>query len=177
VVVGAVAVAGRRSRTTISIAARVTGAATWPVSAVWRAPPLRRISSSLALEGDRARAEAEQWVRAAGDEMISRLINHPATEELLTRALDDPGLDRLVRRVIDSRLADELTARLLESEELRLILDYVTRSPELRAALAHQTAGLADDLAVGMRSRTLRGDAAAERFARRLLRRGERAEG
>jgi hypothetical protein len=59
---------------------------------------------------------------------------------------------------------------------MQMILDYITRSPELRAALAHQTAGMAEDMAVGVRSRTYNADAAAERFARRLLRRRPKAE-
>jgi len=82
----------------------------------------------------------------------------------------------LIARVMDSRMIDELTARLLESEELRLILDYVTRSPELRAALAHQTAGIAEDVAVSVRSHTVVADDAAERFARALFRRRRRPE-
>jgi hypothetical protein len=112
----------------------------------------------------------------AFDRVLTVLINHPATEELVASALDDPGLDRLITRVMESRLIDELTAQLLASEEMRLVLDYVTRSPELRAALAHQTAGLADDMADGVRSRTFVADATAERFARSLLRRRRRPE-
>jgi hypothetical protein len=112
----------------------------------------------------------------AFDRVVTVVINHPATEALVANALDDPGLDRLITRVMDSRLIDELTARLLESEEMRLVLDYVTRSPELRAALAHQTAGLADDVAAGVRSRTVVADAAAENFARRLIGRRNRPQ-
>jgi hypothetical protein len=52
---------------------------------------------------------------------------------------------------MDSRMIEDLTTRVLESDEMQLVLDYVTRSPELRAALAHQTAGLAGDVAVGVR--------------------------
>jgi hypothetical protein len=111
----------------------------------------------------------------AFDNVITVVIEHPATETALTSALDSPGLDRLIARVMDSRMIDEVVARLLESEEIRLILDYVTRSPELRAALAHQTAGLAGDMAVGVRARTVAADDAAERVARSLLRRPRRA--
>jgi hypothetical protein len=77
---------------------------------------------------------------------------------------------------MDSRLVDGVTAQLLASEEMQAILDYVTRSPELRAALAHQTAGMAEDVAIGVRSRTYNADAAAERFARRLLKRRSKPE-
>jgi hypothetical protein len=107
----------------------------------------------------------------AFDRIITGAINHPATEALVVNMLDEPGLDRLMTRVMESRLVDELTAQLLGSDEMQAVLDYVTRSPELRAALAHQTVGLADDVAVGVRSRTFVADAAAERFARALFRR------
>jgi len=105
----------------------------------------------------------------AFDRVITVIINHPATEVLVTRTLDDPALDRLVDLIMESRLVDEITARLLESDEMRMVLDYVTRSPELRAALRRQTTGLAEDVASGVRSRTVSGDALAERVARRLL--------
>jgi hypothetical protein len=106
------------------------------------------------------------------DRMITVVINHPATDELVTNALDEPGLERLVARVMDSRMLDELVTRLLESHEFQQILERVTRSPELRSALAHQTAGMAGDVADGMRSKTVVADLAVERFARALVRRG-----
>ncbi len=108
------------------------------------------------------------------DHAVTVVINHPATETLIAGVLDDPGLDRLIARVMDSRLIDEVTARLLASEEMQMILKYVMTSPELRAALTQQTAGLAGDMAVGVRARTVGADDAAERFARSLLRRGRR---
>jgi hypothetical protein len=112
----------------------------------------------------------------AFDRIITVVINHPATEALVINVVDEPALERLVSRVMESRLVDGITAQLLASDEMQLILDYITRSPELRAALAHQTAGMAEDVAVGVRSRTYNADAAAERFARRLLRRRPKPE-
>ena len=161
------------------------------------------VSDGLARDGhelaDRVRARTETIVRelaeqiansGAADELVERLlssgafdnvvtvvVDHPATEAAIANALDAPGMERLIARVMDSRMVDEIVARLLESDEMRLILDYVTRSPELRAALAHQTAGLAGDMAVGVRTRTVAADETAERVARRLLRRGRRDGG
>jgi hypothetical protein len=71
-------------------------------------------------------------------------------------------------------MADDLTARILDSAQLQHVIDHVVASPELRAALTQQTAGLAEDVAAGVRSRTVRADDAAERFARALLRRPRR---
>jgi hypothetical protein len=135
---------------------------------------LRRVGDQLVLSGLADEVVDRLLSTGAFDRVVTVVINHPATEALVANALDDPGLDRLIARVMDSRLIDELTARLLESEEMRLVLDYVTRSPELRAALAYQTAGLAEDVAVGVRSRTVVADDAAERFARRLIGRRHR---
>jgi hypothetical protein len=112
----------------------------------------------------------------AFDRIITVVINHPATEAMVVNVVDEPALERLVSRVMESRLVDGITAQLLSSEEMQLILDYVTRSPELRAALAHQTAGMAEDVAVGIRARTYNADETAERFARRLLRRRPKPE-
>lgn len=110
------------------------------------------------------------------DRMITVVINHPSTDDLVVNALDDPGTERLIARVMDSRMLDELVTRLLESNEFQQILERVTRSPELRSALAHQTAGMAGDVADGMRSKTVGADLAVERFARALVRRGRGRE-
>ncbi len=141
----------------------------------------RRLAAQL------SRALADEFARSGlGDELLDRLlrsgafdrivsvvINHPATEALIGNALDDPGLDRLIDRVMDSRMLEEITARLLASEEMQQVLEYVTSSPELRAVLRRQTVGLADDVAVGVRTRTVVADDVAERIARRLLGRRE----
>jgi hypothetical protein len=140
------------------------------------ADALRRLEDQI----DRSELVDQAIDRVLGsgafDRIITAVINHSATEALLVNVLEEPGLDRLMTRVMESRLIDELTAQLLASEEMQLVLDYVTRSPELRAALAHQTVGLADDVAVGVRSRTFVADAAAERFARALIKRRRRPE-
>lgn len=155
-----------------------------------RADALRVRGSVTVTAGHRARVVSERVLRSglleeavdrllstgAFDHLVVAIINHPATEAMIADACDDPGVDRLVARVLDSRLVDEVTARVIDSEEMRLVLDHVTRSPELRAALAQQTAGLAGDMAAGVRSRTAVADAATERFARSLLRRRPRPQ-
>jgi hypothetical protein len=178
---GATAAAERRARVAVSAGGRAASVAAWPAERLWRSPlgaPLRRrvrdASAAFEADGRELVRLGQLRARSTFDRTMTAVINHPATEALVASALDDPGLDRLIARVMDSRLIDELTARLLESEEMRLVLDYVTRSPELRAALARQTAGLAGDMAVGMRSRTVVADEAAERFARRVIGRRHR---
>jgi hypothetical protein len=147
------------------------------------------VSLALEREGRDLIARAGEELSGVADEVVERLlssgafdrivtvvINHPATEALVITVVDEPALERIVSRVMESRLVDGITARLLASEEMELVLDYITRSPELRAALAHQTAGLAEDVAVGVRSRTFNADAATERFASRLLKRRRKPE-
>jgi hypothetical protein len=135
------------------------------------AEALRRLEAQLAGSELVDRAIDRALTSGAFDRIVTVVINHPATNALVANVLDEPGLDRLITQVMESRLIDELTAQLLVSDEMQLVLEYITRSPELRAALAHQTAGLADDVAVGVRSRTYAADAVAERFARALIRR------
>jgi hypothetical protein len=135
---------------------------------------MRELADQIANSG--AADELVERVLSSGafDNVVTVVIDHPATEAAIASALDAPGMERLIARVMDSRMVDDVVERLLESDEMRLILDYVTRSPELRAALAHQTAGLAGDVAVGVRSRTVAADDATERVARSLFRRRQR---
>ena len=106
----------------------------------------------------------------AARRVVTVVINHPATDDLLAEILDGPGVDRISARVMDSRLIDQLTSQLLESDELRLVLQHVMTSPEVRVALTQQTAGLAQDVTVGVRSRTVTADDTVEQAARSLLR-------
>lgn len=141
---------------------------------VTAADVLRRIGDQLAESG--VADDLVGWLLGSGafDRVVTVVINHPATETLVVNTLDDPGLDRLLERAMASRMVDDLTARVLASEQLQEVIDHVVASPELRAALTQQTAGLAGDVAAGVRTRTVRADDAAERVARALLRRPRR---
>ncbi len=135
---------------------------------------LRELADQIANSGAADELVERLLSSGAFDNVGTVVIDHPATEAAIASALDAPGMERLIARVMDSHMVDEVVARLLESDEMPLILDYVTRSPELRAALAHQTAGLAGEVAVGMRTRTVAADDTAERLARSLFRRRRR---
>jgi hypothetical protein len=112
----------------------------------------------------------------AARRVVTVVINHPATDELLTGVLNGPGVDRITAQVMSSRLLDQMTTRLLESNEFRQVLRHVMTSPEVRVALSQQTAGLAQDVTVGVRSRTVTADDTVEQAARSLLRRPRRAQ-
>lgn len=205
--VGAAAVAQRRSLAALGLAFRTTEIAAAPAVLVWRSPPagpLRRRASeatvALTQEGRQtviaSRSAAVVAVRRIGsevshsgvvedavdrliaagviDRIVSVVVNHPATLRMVDEVLDDPAIGRLVTRILDSSMVEDLTARVLESDEMQMVLEHITRSPELRAALAQQTAGLATDMAVSVRSRTFVADDVAERAARGLFRRKQR---
>ncbi len=153
----------------------------WPAVRVYESAPVSQarsraaeLSAALARDGraavDRTGARAVATGTDALRQLVSGVLNHPATEKLLDDALADPALERLATRVLDSPLADRLTTQLLDSK-IQVVLDYVTRSPELRAVLRSQTAGLADDAAAGVRSRTSAADATTERMAQQFMRR------
>ncbi len=109
-------------------------------------------------------------------QLIGSVVNHPATERVISDVLDGPETDRLVARVMESRLVDELVTQLLQSDELRRLVAQISTSPEVRAALSQQTAGFAQDVTVGVRSRTVVADDAVEKTARSLLRRPRRVQ-
>ncbi len=59
----------------------------------------------------------------------------------------------------------------MASEEMNHLVAHLASSPELRAAISEQTSGLADDMVVGVRERTVTLDEVAERTVRGWLRR------
>jgi hypothetical protein len=162
-----------------------------PASRVWRsaaATPVRVrgqvAASSLARDGRQVVARARALVYEGGSPMVERLAARLAEEHVVERAVAELIARGTIARVaeqlveagvagevVDGRLVDQVTDQVLASEEMRRVLEYVTKSPELRAALAEQGAGLAEDMAVGVRARTSAADAAAERAVRSLIRR------
>jgi hypothetical protein len=135
---------------------------------------VRRVGTEVSQSG--VVEDAVDRLIAAGviERIVSVVVNHPATLRMVDGVLDDPAIGRLVTRILESATVEDLTTRILESDEMQMALEHITRSPELRAALAQQTAGLATDMAVSVRSRTFVADDVAERAARGLFRRKQR---
>jgi hypothetical protein len=104
------------------------------------------------------------------DEALQRMLESPGMDRLSGRAIESPAAERLVGRVIQSPLLDEAVERLLESEDLWLLVDEVARSPAVTEAIGSQGLGFADQVAEGVRTRSLRADDRLEHAARRLLR-------
>jgi hypothetical protein len=108
------------------------------------------------------------------DALVARALGSQAFEQRVVALLDDPALERLLARALASRFADSATEQMLASDELRRVVAHVAASEEVRGALESQTAGLATEVAEGVRDRTATVDDSLERTVRRLLRRRPR---
>ena len=95
----------------------------------------------------------------------------PQVETTLASMLEEERTRRLIEQALDSKLAADVTDHLLKSPELERAVEQIASSAAVRAALANQTTSFAGELAEGVRRRAERLDDAAERTARRWLRR------
>jgi hypothetical protein len=105
------------------------------------------------------------------DVLADRLVDDERIELIVARVVESPGLERLLMRVLESRLVLEMTDRIIASEEMQHVIRHVANSPELRTAMAEQSAGVAQEMVSGVRTRTTAMDDAAERAVRGWLRR------
>jgi hypothetical protein len=105
-------------------------------------------------------------------ERVARpVLAAPDVEAALTSMLAEERTRRLVEQALDSTLTAQVTDHLLKSPEVERAVEQIASSAAVRAALANQTTSLAGELAAGVRRRAERLDDAAERTARRWLRR------
>jgi hypothetical protein len=138
--------------------------AMWPVTATARSaysiarPELERALDRV-LEGPLAESIARS------------LMEHRVPERVAIALAEDGQLEELVVRALDSRLLVELTDAVLRSEEMQRALDRIAKSPEIGQAIAVHSAGLAEEVAAGMRRRAGTLDDVAERTVRGWLRR------
>ena len=150
-------------------------AAAGPSRSIWRSWPLaptRALTEPLVAALVQRGALEEVRLRLALERGVTEGAAAVAADyELLDRVLASPELEAFIVRVMQSALVDDLTDQVLASEELQRVVEHVAQSEEVRRALRAQSAGMADEVAGEMRSRSAAADDAAERFARRLLRR------
>ena len=103
------------------------------------------------------------------ERIVEQALASPAVDRIADRILESPSAERLVARVIESRLMDEAVTRLLDSDDLWLLVDEIARSPSVTQAIAHQSAGVADEVSDVVRERSRSADDRLERIARRLV--------
>jgi hypothetical protein len=145
------------------------------------ASPLAARAARGALQGPLVEAVAADLVRyRVADRLLSeglleqttaRVLEGEEFEHVVQAALESPRVERLIGSAIESRLLDQAVVRLLESDDLWLIVDEIASSPAVTAAIAQQSASFADQVAGGVRSRSLSADAWLEQRARKAFRR------
>jgi hypothetical protein len=142
----------------------IVGVAFWPVTASARfvyglAQPEIERTIDRVLAGPLPESIAEE------------LMEHRVPERLVVALNADGELERLLVKALESSLLVEMTDAVLKSEEMQLALEHLAKSPELGKAIASQSAGLAEEVAAGMRRRAGTLDDVAERTVRGWLRR------
>jgi uncharacterized RDD family membrane protein YckC len=98
------------------------------------------------------------------EEVVQSAVKHNVIERVAAELVRSGALDRAVNDALASSHTTELTERILHSDQMRLVIREAAASPEVRAALTQQTAGFADELAAGIRTRAVRLD---DRIGRR----------
>lgn len=102
------------------------------------------------------------------EEIARSLVRHRVIERIVAELAASGELERLIEQSLASRRTLELTDRVLASDEMQLALESVASSPEVRRAIRRQSAGLAEDVVLGVRRSAIRLD---ERIARPAQRR------
>jgi hypothetical protein len=103
------------------------------------------------------------------ERIVAGALESPAVDRVAEQIVDSASAERLVVRIIESRLLDEAVARLLESKDLWILVDEIARSPSVTEAIAHQSAGVADEMGAVVRQRSRVADDRLERIARRIV--------
>ena len=104
---------------------------------------------------------------------INRTVGQ-AVDRGVDRALESDAAERAADRVLGSPAAQSVWGKFLESQEIQQMIERVTAAPELRTAIASQGVGLIEDARQSARELGRRLDDAADRGARRVLRREQR---
>jgi hypothetical protein len=172
-----IAVTGARAGRTV--------AAVWivPGRAVYRSPvgaPFRAVVDDMALDG----AAARRALQTRGEAVLDRLLAGPLTEwvarllgehqivERLAQELTEQGtVTAVIEQALKNGLATDITEQVIASPEMEQLIAFIAASPELRDAIAEQSAGLAQEMVAGVRTRTQSMDDIAERTVRGWLRR------
>jgi uncharacterized RDD family membrane protein YckC len=128
----------------------------------------------------------DRAIEDAVEEAIVRALRSPAVERAIVRALEeqnavaraaeraltsDEVVDAVVR-ALDSEVADKVWAEILASPKAQMLVERIAEAPEVRAAITQQGMGLITDVGRRLTAITEAMDDAAERLARRVLRRG-----
>jgi hypothetical protein len=154
-----------------------------PARAMYRSPlgdPLRAVAGGWAVDGVAARRLLTERAESAIDhalagpltERVAQLLGEHRIVERLAQELTAQGTaTAVVEQALQDGLAADIVERVIASPEMEQLIGYIAASPELRTAMAEQSAGLAQEMVAGVRSRTQAMDDLAERTVRTWLRR------
>src|SRR5215469_6686228 len=85
------------------------------------------------------------------EDFARSLVRHRVPERIVQELAATGELDRLVEQVLASPRSVEFMDRVLASEEMQHALKRVLSGPEIRGALVSHSAGLAEQVAAGLR--------------------------
>ena len=158
---------------------------TFPARVASRALLTDRTTRRLATEGRASRLRVRAQLTTTGGELLAApevdalgraLAEHRVVERVARPVLEAPDVEVALTSMLESRLAAQMTDQLLRSPELERAVEQIASSAAVRAAMANQTTSLVGELSAGLRRRAERIDDAAERTARRWLRRPQRSQ-
>lgn len=101
------------------------------------------------------------------EDVAKSLARHRVLERVVGELAASGALDKAVTEALESPHASDIVDRVIRSDEMRRAIKEVVAGPEVRAAITQQTTGLAEELAVGVRSRAVRLDDRAEHVVHR----------
>jgi hypothetical protein len=161
----------------------VAGVCIVPVRAAYRSSigaPFRAAVDDMAVDGAAARRALQTQGEAALDrllagpltERVARLLGEHHVVERLAQELTEQGtVTAVIEQALENGLAADITEQVIASPEMEKLIAFIAASPELRDAIAEQSAGLAQEMVAGVRTRTQSMDDIAERTVRGWLRR------
>ncbi|MDQ3572469.1 MAG: RDD family protein [Actinomycetota bacterium] len=137
-----------------------------------RSPTARLIAAGTrGAERIAAATGVDRAVEEGLEEAIVRAVESPAVQRALERALSSDQVAEAIVRALETQVADRVWAEILASDKAQMLVERIAEAPEVRAAIAQQGVGLLTDLGRRLTLVTESLDDAAERMARRALRR------
>ena len=147
----------RRSGRLTNAAGRVAFYPARVAARAWRG----RIESAAddVLEAPETARILDQALAGSLPENLARsVVRHHVLERIAAQLAASGELDRLVKQALESPHTRELVDQVLSSEEMQLAIRNVASSPEVRHAIAHQSAGLVEEVVGGARAAATRAD-------------------
>jgi uncharacterized RDD family membrane protein YckC len=131
----------------------IGGAAIYSARAVARAwrGPLETAAEEILSAPEIAQILDRALAGPLPEELTRSLVRHRIAERVVQELADTGELERLLDLALRSPHSRELVDRILASDAMRQTLERTLSGPEFRAALASQSAGLAEQVAAGLR--------------------------